>query len=76
MPLVHLRKARVEEPIVAQSTFGESELLQPGEYFVEEAGLTMRLHATAQDEQAVAEVAVSAFDSWLSRHQVVFLSWN
>ncbi len=76
MPLVHSRKARIEEPIFAPSTLGDPELLSPGEYFVEEAGMTMRLRARADDPQVVAEVDVPAFDAWLTRGQVVFLSWS
>lgn len=76
MPYTHLRRARVEECIFAESAIGGTTVLQPGEYFVEEAGCTVRLRAGPNDERFVTEVSVPAFDAWLTRHQLVFLSWS
>ena len=76
MPHAHLRRARVEELIFAESTIGETAVLQHGEYFVEDAGCTVRLHPGLNDERVVTEVAVPAFDAWLTKRQLVFLSWS
>ena len=78
MPQVHLRRARVDKEIFAESTHGETDLVLPGEYLVEEAGCSVRLHAGAGAgaERPVTEVSVPAFDTWLTRHELVFLSWS
>jgi hypothetical protein len=76
MAYTHLRRARVEELIFAESTIGETDVLQPGEYFVEDAGNTVRLHLGPNKERALTEVAAPVFDAWLTGHQLVFLSWS
>ena len=77
MPNTRLRRARVDQPVIVKSMTGTLDMLRPGEYYVEDAGLSMRIHQDATGEiHAVAEVKMSAFDALLTQRQVVFLSWS
>jgi hypothetical protein len=72
----HCRRARVEAPMKVPSVHGVAVDLPPGEYFAEDAGLTMRLHPDHAGTAAVAEFDMQAFDALLTQRRVVFLSWN
>jgi len=76
MSETHLRRARVDKPMIVSSMNGALDVLRPGEYYVEDAGMTMRLHQDAASALAIAEVKVQAFDALLTQRQVVFLSWS
>ena len=76
MPDIPLRRARVDQPVIVSSMDGALDVLRPGEYYVEDAGMTMRLHQDAAGAHAVAEVKIPAFDALLTQRQVVFLSWS
>jgi len=76
MPETHCRRARVDQPMIVSSMSGALDVLRPGEYYVEDAGMTMRLHQDAAGSRAVAEVKMQAFDALLTQHHVVFLSWS
>lgn len=76
MPETSLRRARVDQPVTVSSTDGALDVLRPGEYYVEDAGTSMRVHRDATGAHAVAEVKMPAFDALLTQRHVVFLSWS
>ncbi len=55
---------------------GSTEVLAPGEYYVEDVGLAVKLHPDAEGDQVVAELGAATFDAMLTRRHLVFLSWH
>lgn len=72
----HLRRARVDQPVVVSTMAGTLDVLRPGEYFLDDSGTSVTLHTDPDGVNAVAEVKMPAFDALLTQRQVVFLSWN
>jgi hypothetical protein len=69
-----LRRARDAQPVTVSSVTGALDMLHPGEYQVEDAGMSVRLHSDLNGGHTVAEVKMPAFDALLTQRQVVFLS--